>query len=228
MRITKHNDNLIQLTKFGVMNCYLVRETDGFTLVDAAVANCSEAILAAAEAEGLPIKRIVLTHAHVDHVGSLDELSNKLSDAEILLSERTEQFIHGDIQLIAGEPTSKIRGGFTKCTTKATRHLEPETMVGSLKVIAAPGHSPDHMVYMDTRDGTLIAGDAFQTLGGIAVSGTFKFLFPLPAFATWHKPTALETAKKLQALEPSRLAVGHGPVLQKPLSDMDQAIRQAS
>ena len=84
------------------------------------------------------------------------------------------------------------------------------------------------MAYLDTRDSTLIAGDAFQTKGGIAVCGVIRPLFPLPAIATWHKPTALESARALRALEPSRLAVGHGRVLESPGAEMDSAIRVAA
>jgi glyoxylase-like metal-dependent hydrolase (beta-lactamase superfamily II) len=80
------------------------------------------------------------------------------------------------------------------------------------------------MAYLDTRDNTLSVGDAFQTLGGIAVSGVIRPLFPFPALATWHKPTALQTARALRALEPARLAGGHGPVLEAPLAAMDEAI----
>ena len=73
----------------------------------------------------------------------------------------------------------------------------------------------------------MIAGDALQTQGGIAVSGTIRWLFPLPALATWHKPTALKSARALRALNPTRLAVGHGKVLESPLAAMDQAIKAA-
>jgi glyoxylase-like metal-dependent hydrolase (beta-lactamase superfamily II) len=99
--------------------------------------------------------------------------------------------------------------------------------VGSLEVVASPGHSPDHIAFFDTRDGSLIAGDAFQTRGGVAVSGTVKPLFPFPAMGTWHRPTALESARALRALAPTRLAVGHGTVLDQPLEAMDRAIAEA-
>ncbi len=226
MKVKHISNNLIQLTKWGAFNCFLVREDDGFTLIDTAMPNCSQAILETAQRQGLEIKRVLLTHAHTDHVGSLDELSAQLPSAEFLFSARTEQFLRGDITLAAGEPDSKIRGGFVKRSTQATRHIEADEMIGSLKVIPAPGHAPDHLAYLDTRDGTLFGGDSFQTQGGIAVAGTLKLLFPFPAFATWHKPTALQTAKRLRSIEPSRLAVGHGPVLDKPLAVMDQAIRK--
>ena len=45
MKITRHSAHLIQLTKWGMMNCYLVREEDGFTLIDAAVAKCELSLI---------------------------------------------------------------------------------------------------------------------------------------------------------------------------------------
>ena len=42
--------------------------------------------------------------------------------------------------------------------------------------------------------------------------------------ATWHKPTALESARALRALDPARLAVGHGPIVDAPGAAMDKAI----
>ena len=93
--------------------------------------------------------------------------------------------------------------------------------------MATPGHTPGHIALYDQRDGSLIAGDALQTLGGVAVAGVIRWLFPLPGFATWHKPTAAKSAEKLLALNPKRLAIGHGRVLENPASAMKQAIAQA-
>lgn len=73
----------------------------------------------------------------------------------------------------------------------------------------------------------MIAGDAFQTLAGTAVAGTMRWLFPFPALATWHRPTALQTAISLRALDPTQMAVGHGAVLARPGEQMDAAIRVA-
>ncbi len=70
MRTTPITDNLIQLTRLGLVNAYLVREQDGFTLVDTMIPRSGSAILAAAKAAGAPIRRIALTHGHGDHVGS--------------------------------------------------------------------------------------------------------------------------------------------------------------
>ncbi|MGH2343867.1 MAG: MBL fold metallo-hydrolase, partial [Chloroflexota bacterium] len=108
-----------------------------------------------------------------------------------------------------------------------TRLLEVGARVGSLEVVAAPGHTPGHVAFLDTRDRALIAGDALQTRGGIAVSGIVRPLFPFPAMATWHTPTALASARALRALNPSLLTVGHGSAVAQPAAAMDQAIAAA-
>src|ERR1700760_743644 len=88
MKTIPVTDNLIQLVRYGFVSAYLVREDDGFTLVDAAMPKTGDAFIAAARAAGGPIRRIALTHGHGDHVGSLDELRATLG-AEVpgLMSE---------------------------------------------------------------------------------------------------------------------------------------------
>ena len=228
MKTTPHGPNLIQLTRLGMVNAYLVREDDGFTLVDTGFPRSAKAILAAAAEAGAPIRRIALTHAHGDHVGSVDDLREAVPGVEVAIGARDERPLRGDKSLDPDEPQDKLRGSYP--TLKAT----PDTLlasgdrVGSLEVVGAPGHTPGQVAYLDVRDRTLIAGDAFQTLGGVAVAGVLRPLFPLPALATWHKPTALESARTLRALEPSRLAVGHGRVLEAPAAAMDGAIAAAA
>ena len=52
--------DVTRITKFGFVNCYLVREDDGLTLVDTMLPRSGKQILAAAAAAGAPIRRIVL------------------------------------------------------------------------------------------------------------------------------------------------------------------------
>src|SRR5579863_7171306 len=225
MKVRAYSNNLFQLTRLGFVNCYLVREEDGFTLIDTGMSGQAQSIIQVARGIGQPIVRIVLTHAHVDHVGSLDALHEALPDAQVAISERDARFLSGDKSLDPSEPQVPLRGGYPVCKTKPTLLLHEGDRIGSLEVIATPGHTPGHIAFLDSRDRSVIAGDAFQTLGGVAVSGTFKILFPLPALATWHKGLALESARKLLALRPSTLTVGHGRMLSNPQAAMDHAIR---
>ena len=71
MKTTTVTANAYQLTRLGFVNCYLVREADGLSLIDTGLPGSANDILAAAREVGAPIRRIVLTHAHMDHVGSL-------------------------------------------------------------------------------------------------------------------------------------------------------------
>lgn len=231
MRSIKYGRYLTQLTQFAQwfpVNCYLVQEEEGLTLIDTGIFGSAKAIVAAAQTMGQPIQRIVLTHAHMDHVASLDQLHQLLPEAEVLVSARDARFLAGDMHLSADEPQAKLRGSYQRVQTQPTRLLADGDRVGSLQVVSTPGHTPGHIALFDPRDGTLIAGDALQTRGGVAVSGTLQWRFPFPAWATWHRPSALNSARRLRSLMPARLAVGHGEVLEEPLAAMDAAIAAAT
>lgn len=224
-------DHVVQLTFFPRLfpvNCFLVEEQDDLTLIDAALPFSAKAIVQAAERIGKPIRRIALTHAHDDHVGALDRLKEMFPEAEVAISARDARLLAGDIALDPGEPQTPIRGGVPKAVrTRPGRLLADGERIGSLRVVAAPGHTPGLLAFLDERSGALLAGDAFQTRGGVAVSGQRKALFPFPAWATWHAGTALASARRLRELQPSLLAVGHGMPLQRPAAAMDRAIREA-
>ena len=227
MQITQHGAYLAKLSRLRMVNMYLVEETDGLTLIDSGFGGNAPGIIAAAQQLQRPIRRITLTHAHGDHAGSLDALAAALPEAEILLPQRTAVFLAGDLALLPSESQVPLRGSYITATTAPDRTVLPGERVGSLRVVAAPGHAPDQVAFFDERDGTLIGGDAFQTLGGLAVSGVLRWRFPLPALASWHLPTAVVTARNLAALQPARLAVGHGQILEDPGAALAQAIAEA-
>ncbi|CAN5906704.1 MBL fold metallo-hydrolase [soil metagenome] len=228
MKVQQHGLNLFQLSRYVAFNSFLVREDDGLTVVDTNMGGNAPAIVSAAASLGLPITRIVLTHSHIDHVGSLDALHALVPEAEVLISRREARFLNGERTLEPAEqkPGAKLRGGYTTCETVPTRLLHDGDAVGSLQVVASPGHTPGHVALFDPRDGTLLAGDAFQTQAGVAVAGQVRPLFPLPALATYHAPTAVESARRLLELKPTRLAVGHGKVLEQPVSAMKRIIEK--
>src|SRR5262252_1888739 len=206
------------------MNCYLVVEDDGLTLVDSTMSSPAAEIAGLAGELGLELRRIALTHAHGDHVGGVAGVRDRFPGVEVSIGEREARLLAGDKRLDEGEPQTPVKGFFNKVDWKPDRLLRPGDRVGSLEVVSAPGHTPGHISFLDLRDRALIAGDAFQTRGGIAVSGIIRPLFPFPAMGTWDKAPALRSAEAIRVLEPSLLAVGHGNMLDNPVPAIDTAI----
>jgi len=230
MKITRISSGSWQLTRLGFINCYLVRETDGFTLIDTTIPGAANDILAIAKSLGAPICRILLTHAHIDHIGSVDALAVKLPGVTLAASERTLPLLRrpADKSLRPGEPPESFAGGLPGIVTPVTHLVEDGELFGSLRCIATPGHIPGHFSFLDERDGTLFAGDELVGVGRLAVCGWTPWYFPLPIFVMWSKPLALSSARRLLDYPIQRFACGHGALRSGGIPALEQAISIAT
>lgn len=216
--------NSTQVTRLGLANTYLVEEEDGLTLIDTAITGSAGAILAAAEKLGKPIKRLVLTHAHSDHVGSADKIV-AATGAELIASAREARLLAGNKEPVEGEPAGKLKPGvIVGVKSKVATQVEQGSRIGSLEVHLAPGHTPGQIALLDTRDGTLFCADAFHTLAGVTSTHRATFPFPFPSIVSWNKDESLKTSRRLTELDPQRLAPGHGKIVDAPVEAMRKAI----
>ena len=226
-------DSAHQLVRLGAFGSFLLREADDtLTAVDTGLPGSAPGILAAARQIGAPVGRIVLTHAHQDHVGSLDALVAALGGVDyvqVAIGRREARLLAGDFSLDAAEPQTKMRGGFGRCATRPTVLLEDGQQVpgSELRAVACSGHTPGHLGFLDERDGTLFCGDALVNVGGLSVSGVWRTVFPFPYFATWHRPSACASARHLLALAPTTLACCHGRPIPAPAEALERAIAEA-
>ncbi|WP_042141998.1 MBL fold metallo-hydrolase [Paucisalibacillus sp. EB02] len=230
MKVT-HCLNLYQLTvlpRLFPVNCYIYEEEEQLTLIDAGLPSSYKGIVNLVKKLNKPLTNIVLTHGHGDHVGALDRLKLTFPNAIVSISIRDSRLLKGDTSLEANEPQTPIKGGVPKkLITKVDRLLGEGDRVGSLEVYATPGHTPGSISLLDTNQGGIIAGDAFQTKGRLAVCGQMVRRFPFPTFGTWNKEISIESARKILKLNPTILAVGHGRIIENPCESIQKAINEA-
>ena len=116
------------------------------------------------------IKRIIMTHTHLDHIGCLREIMDQIPSAEVWIhSEEAKSLEQGDERTVYGMEMFKQMcqaqyglkdGAFA---FKVDRWLEDgeELHVGgeTWSVLHIPGHSPGGIALYDAKRGTLIPGD---------------------------------------------------------------------
>lgn len=234
MKVVPTGSHAHQLTRVGLMNCYLIRESDSYTLVDTTAVGAAKQIIATARALGSePIARIALTHAHGDHIGSADALVASLGSPDLAISQRDAPLAQKppNKALQPGEPQGKVKGSLPGLNTRPTHLLSDGELFGSLRILTTPGHTPGHASFFDERDGTLYAGDALICIGGdVHVVGFGPWYFPFAAIATWNKPLALHSAQKLLdtlGTDIRRYAAGHGRLVEGGPALLRQAIETA-
>jgi len=216
------------------VNCFLVLEEDGLTLVDTGLPTSAPAIVDAAAGIGQPLRRILLTHAHRDHAGGLDALLRASPHTALLLTRRAHEALRGRFPTRHETAAARLRRLlFTRSAATPTHYLKVGDEVGRLRLVDAPGHAPEHVAYYLEAERVLIAGDAFTTRGGrLRLVGHPVAPRPLTDQAsnittrlfTWHAPTAVRSAKHLHQLAPELLLVGHGPPLEDPLAALEEAL----
>lgn len=203
-------DGIYGFTGLLVGRVYAIRDPDGLTLIDSGLEQVSGRIVRQVEAAGFKasdIKRIVITHAHVDHGGGAHAL-NALAGAAIMVSAAEADVMRGKTE--QPRPTNHrinvLPRQFFK-PSPVTRELHDGDVIdealGGLVAVATPGHTLGHLSYWSPQRRVLFVGDVMlHTLG---------LRFPLPP-ATVSRAMCGESVKtRLAPLKPDALLFGHGP-----------------
>jgi glyoxylase-like metal-dependent hydrolase (beta-lactamase superfamily II) len=144
------------------------------------------------------ITKVVATHAHEEHVGNLNWLSD-LTASPIYVSGMTARFLTPFKKLpwvraaIIGQPPNLEQPYYLLVATV-------DTDSGCLQVVATPGHCDDHIVLYDPKEKLLLAGDAFM--------GSY-FATPNPDVDSRKWLVSLE---RLMELDIDILVEGHGHI----------------
>ncbi len=138
-------------------NCYVIGDEE--TGVGAIVDPGDEAarIALAVEQTNLEIGQILVTHAHIDHVGAVAALADEYA-CPVLMHAEAEPMLK---QLPTQAMTMGLR--FGKVPT-VDRYIEDEEVleVGGLRLDSryTPGHAPGHLAFYVESEGLVLSGDA--------------------------------------------------------------------
>ena len=153
-------------------------------LVDAGVGDPGHLDAVAAALEGMALEVLLITHGHSDHAGGIEPMRARWPGVRVL-----------DAAALAG--TSHVSAGDA-----------------TLRVVATPGHAPDHLCFFDEAAGDLYCGDLVR-LGGTIV---------IPASKGGDLGQYLESLRLVRGLSPRRLLPGHGPPVTEPAQVIDEYI----
>ena len=182
----KLNDEVIILSCTEGSLSYAVSGSDGVTLIDTSNPGKGEAIISELAANNIKpsdIKRILLTHHDVDHIGNVAFLQDKTN---------CDIFIHPDDYPYVME--GKKREGIKRLVASLVKVRKPREVkridgnsIGDFAVIPSPGHTRGHTTYRFHN--VLFLGDLVGNKNGKVIK--------LPPMGTWDTTTLLNSIKTL-------------------------------
>ncbi len=200
------------------VNAFLIADEGGLALVDSGLPKRKDTILgtvAGIARQPADLKDILITHYHVDHVGSLADLK-AASDAKSYVHPADCPIVRGEEPQPGPNPSSLMG----RLVGPLMERLSPEPpsaavdvevqdgqelpIAGGIKVLHTPGHTPGHLAFLLPAKKVLFVGDAAANILGLRT--------PLGMY-TVDPEQAKESIRKLAALEFDVACFGHGRVL---------------
>ena len=186
------------------------------TLIDTGLRGSARRLLQAVRLAGRradEIEQVIITHYHPDHIGGLPELQR------ILPAKAAIHAIDAPAVTGAGGPPSPFNAGWRRA---AWRKLAPRLLpfepvridellhdgdelpvLGGLRIVHTPGHTPGHVALYLPELALLIAGDAMEYRRG-------RLTGPAAA-VTADMPEALRSIDTLSRLAIETIAFSHFP-----------------
>jgi glyoxylase-like metal-dependent hydrolase (beta-lactamase superfamily II) len=206
--------NKVQPVKFGHSNIYFIKTETGHILVDAGMPNKGDELdekFASAGVDPASVGLIILTHGHLDHVGSVAH-AQRVTGAQVLCHRSfSDSLVNGKAEpAIAQNFLGRVLNIMTGLMGNKFEGTQPDILIDdeydldvhgiSGKVIHTPGHSPSSVSIM-LDDGDALIGDLVRETGSGEISlGMFYA----------DKMVLLESLEKVAALEPNTIYMSHG------------------
>lgn len=215
--------------RFRIGQAYLWRDGAELTLIDAGDIDAAAAIEDAIRTLGLDpagIRRIVITHGHRDHYGAAQELADR-HGAAIIAHTLDAPVVRGERPVpepdLLDWELPLWEHGLTVPEAPPTR-VDREVTGGEVlpfgdgaRVVHAPGHTAGSIAIHLPLHGVLFTGDTVASVERVML-GVFNV----------DRAEAAATFRRLAALAPRTVCVGHGdPLTENAAGEMEAAANAA-
>jgi glyoxylase-like metal-dependent hydrolase (beta-lactamase superfamily II) len=200
-------------------NSYLILESDGLTIIDTGMPFSEKQTLKYISSLGHSadeIKRILITHADLDHYGCLAALKEASGARTYASQPETDAMARGG----SSRPVNRSVGRFQAFMIRLMgKYLKPTPIqvdeilkegdvlpvLGGLQVVETPGHSPGHLSFYAPSIRVLFCGDSMKSNDqGLRTSRSRN---------NWDQTLANASVRKQSALGAQIVCPGHGPVV---------------
>jgi glyoxylase-like metal-dependent hydrolase (beta-lactamase superfamily II) len=191
------------------VGAYLLDTSGGLSLFDCGPASCVPALKAGLAERGYElrdVKRLLLSHIHLDHAGAAGVLVREHPELTVWVSEIGAPHLVDPSRLersarrLYGDTFDDLWGELAP-VPEANVRIASDRVAG-LEVFPAPGHASHHVCYFDGT--TLYSGDA----AGVRIQPSRIVLPPTPPpdvdVEGWYR-----TLEEIERRAPERLALIH-------------------
>lgn len=197
----------------GMVNIYFIVEGNDISLIDAGMKQGAKKVIAAVTNIGykpITIKNIFITHSDPDHYGGANiireltgaKLQASKIEADAMVSGTSSREIapKGIWKVVYTLVGSFMKSEPTPIDTIINNNFEIP-ILGGMKVLHTPGHTPGHISLFLPNERILFAGDSINSLNGKPAANTT---------ATSSDPVrAIESFDLQMALKPLVICAGH-------------------